>query len=187
MLQARRPQTRSPFQSTRPRGARLLGFFEIPRVYRVSIHAPTRGATEYSELALRQYAVSIHAPTRGATICRAGGVSIPFCFNPRAHAGRDPKPYELIQAQFPVSIHAPTRGATVGSLISAIVQNVSIHAPTRGATAAIYQSRDNQYRFQSTRPRGARQLLKFHIRVIILCFNPRAHAGRDYFCNSFLL
>ncbi len=77
----------------------------------VSIHAPTRGATHAFEAFFIIYGVSIHAPTRGATrICR-------FCrpeiqsFNPRAHAGRDPKA-SIKYGRYDVSIHAPTRGAT---------------------------------------------------------------------------
>ena len=33
----------------------------------VSIHAPTRGATQSTEPEIKLYFVSIHAPTRGAT------------------------------------------------------------------------------------------------------------------------
>ena len=56
----------SPFQFTRPRGAR-------PNELRLQV----------------QLTVSIHAPTRGATLrTRRPGLSCP-CFNSRAHAGRD--------------------------------------------------------------------------------------------------
>ena len=97
--------------------------------------------------------VSIHAPRVGAT----SSVMLPSreaCFNPRAHAGRDffPRP----------------RFRCVG---------VSIHAPTRGATFTGHGSPPH-YRFQSTRPRGAR-LVWFDIANGTACFNPRAHAGRD--------
>ena len=59
------------------------------RICRVSIHAPTRGAT--GEILTRQFhtIVSIHAPTRGATIGRSWR-----------------------SKRLEVSIHAPTRGAT---------------------------------------------------------------------------
>ena len=55
-----------------------------------------------------------------------------------------------------VSIHAPTRGATVTSIRSRLILTVSIHAPTRGATRV-----------------GRNK------RRIIICFNPRSHAGSD--------
>ena len=125
------------FQSTRPRGARLpLTGRGVERIV-VSIHAPTRGATDDCGGAFVVQRVSIHAPTRGATsnnLCPCSGTS--------------------------VSIHAPTRGATpmtttVGALETfqstrprgarpAFNRNgrpfipVSIHAPTRGATQTIY-------------------------------------------------
>ena len=131
----------------------------------VSIHAPTRGATQTKQTSRRtilfqsthlqevrlkraasilQYMyVSIHAPTRGAT--------------------------EVLRCLFSivtVSIHAPTRGATdVGkfrcdftvlfqsthlqevrlAILSASVTHafVSIHAPTRGATA-LWQTGDRR-------------------------------------------
>ena len=56
---------------------------------RISINAPTRGATVYSVISYTVIAISIHAPTRGATL---------------RHEKR-------VQA-FNISIHAPTRGAT---------------------------------------------------------------------------
>ena len=55
----------------------------------VSIHAPTRGATQRGTEAVHPGTVSIHAPTRGATLHRLS---------------------RHTEAQ--VSIHAPTRGAT---------------------------------------------------------------------------
>ena len=53
------------FQSTRPRGARPYEY-TLPKAIKISIHAPTRGAT------------------RGAVDGRS-----PRHFNPRAHEGRD--------------------------------------------------------------------------------------------------
>ena len=57
--------------------------------YEISIHAPTRGATEISFMMDFAFSISIHAPTRGATT----DMVIAYCD-------------KLI------SIHAPTRGAT---------------------------------------------------------------------------
>ena len=67
---------------------------EIRQKKIISIHAPTRGATD--EIIRNQFIedISIHAPTRGATD-------------------------EIIRNQFieDISIHAPTRGATSDSYI----------------------------------------------------------------------
>ena len=98
------------FQSTRPRGARHppVGMAGFPQG--VSIHAPTGGATPHPLLSQLGMQVSIHAPTGGATEAspmdmydsgfqstrprgaRPALLPLPaplFCFNPRAHGGRD--------------------------------------------------------------------------------------------------
>ena len=62
----------------------------LPPSIRVSIHAPTRGATQFNEFANSGASVSIHAPTRGATFDAP----------------------QALNHSFVVSIHAPTRGAT---------------------------------------------------------------------------
>ena len=56
------------FQSTRPRGARLVIGAHIFLSLCVSIHAPTRGATWHRRPFIHARVVSIHAPTRGATV-----------------------------------------------------------------------------------------------------------------------
>ncbi len=96
----------------------------------------------------------------------------------------------------------PTRCEERGAPEAAILRReVSIHAPTRGATCARPSKSSGQQKFQSTRPRGARRHVKhsrhhngsvsIHAptrgatkggalsRISRVCFNPRAHAGRD--------
>ena len=106
------------FQSTHPRGVRrdkptldkVARCFN-PRTHegcdplntaaftrlRVSIHAPTRGATDAYSDWVTGFDVSIHAPTRGATL-------LPV----------------IIICLTLVSIHAPTRGATGNYLKSSL-------------------------------------------------------------------
>ena len=55
------------FQSTLPRGERHDGKFEYVFL-KISIHAPTRGATKNCPPHGGCFFISIHAPTRGATI-----------------------------------------------------------------------------------------------------------------------
>ena len=55
------------FQSTHPHGVRHGDFGRAALVVKVSIHAPTRGATIRNLSNLLLFGVSIHAPTRGAT------------------------------------------------------------------------------------------------------------------------
>ena len=120
------------------------------------------------------------------------------CFNPRAHAGRDNNA-PVFNSISEVSIHAPTRGATrLGVVVGHRVQFqstrprgarqnaggdpwnvlVSIHAPTRGATPPTLATGLPTV-FQSTRPRGARPMAS-STSATSACFNPRAHAGRDF-------
>ena len=125
----------------------------------ISIHAPTRGATDniideqrdelfqstlprgerrklYQIKCQLKY-ISIHAPTRGATGKRS------------------------YKKEFQhISIHAPTRGATKYSKTTKITFEISIHAPTRGATVKIILWVSTST-FQSTLPRGERRL--FHL------------------------
>ena len=76
-----------------------------------------------------------------------------------------------------VSIHAPAKGATYGKHIKHQQHIVSIHAPAKGATMTAW-SLVTMRKFQSTRPRRARQKTAFR-HVDIPCFNPRAREGRD--------
>ena len=99
------------FQSTHPHGVRqffLLISFSIyigfnPRthmgcdavgrghrlLYRVSIHAPTWGATSFYDIDPAYFEVSIHAPTWGATTRSVMVLPTSLCFNPRTHMGCD--------------------------------------------------------------------------------------------------
>ena len=121
------------FQSTLPRGERQIN--TLYRLYTncISIHAPTRGATNYNAQVEIYREISIHAPTRGAT---SGGVTY--------------------TKNFGISIHAPTRGATTNTTLDSDNWNISIHAPTRGATIKSSEKKRLTI-FQSTLPRGERQ------------------------------
>ena len=98
------------FQFTRPRGARQLTPTCIWMT--MSFNSRAHAGRDWEDIHLdRGVIVSIHAPTRGATqwvqaFIRHG------CFNSRAHAGRDITSFNVIALPL-VSIHAPTRGATV--------------------------------------------------------------------------
>ena len=144
--------------------------------------------------------ISIHAPTRGATESTCKSSCILSYFNPRSHEGSDdgfkgdsykrdlfqstlPRGERLLRSGFcrlknTISIHAPTRGATGNPIrIQNFKQNfnprshegsdhrvvkrinvvqISIHAPTRGATGS-----------RHSHNAGAGN------------FNPRSHEGSD--------
>jgi len=101
----------SVFQSTRPRRARQGSFVLAVTGTRFQSTRPRRArpARCGSWRVLRR--VSIHAPTQGATSSSHWLSMVSTGFNPRAHAGRDPSrggPEPGVS----VSIHAPTQGAT---------------------------------------------------------------------------
>ena len=142
----------------------------------VSIHAPTRGATQGTFGYTPRYAVSIHAPTRGATACtaeicgsRAFQSTLPHgerrwprrCgfrprgFNPRSHTGSDVDVLPVLFGSQCVSIHAPTRGATClcHRVMSATVFQSTLPHGERLRTFFLEQVTDM---FQSTLPHGER-------------------------------
>ena len=55
----------------------------------ISIHAPTRGATDFRLRQKQNREISIHDPTRGATIILAVLTALVVDFNPRSHEGSD--------------------------------------------------------------------------------------------------
>ena len=165
----------TPFQSTRPRGARLTGEHVDVCEY-VSIHAPARGATVGSvpttplasfnpraragrdDEVLKKYfqtTVSIHAPARGAT-SRLLVERSARSFNPRARAGRDLSQSQS-QSQETVSIHAPARGATIASVN--LLDHFCFNPRARAGRDGHSRKSRLAAAFQSTRPRGARQTI----------------------------
>ena len=100
---------------------------------RVSIHAPTRGATGSPGIPQQSGSVSIHAPTRGATFRTSSAVFCATC----------------------VSIHAPTRGATATDSTPSSSPLFQFTRP-RGARPGRPTKSSPNTAFQFTRPRGAR-------------------------------
>ena len=129
--------------------------------------------------------ISIHAPTRGATTIWVDMRARCSNFNPRSHKGSDlaplrqntssqfqstlpqgERPYaqqgRYLYMDFNPRSHKGSDFTACGILY--MPTRISIHAPTRGATN---QNLKNQWiwRFQSTLPQGERQQFytKFHI------------------------
>ena len=115
------------------RGATQEAFRRVEQIS-VSIHAPTRGATFVAHEMPAGEDVSIHAPTRGATFllvpCGMNGRG----FNPRTHTGCD----ETNGMAFMITLmFQSTHPHGVRLTVKVVVNTfapVSIHAPTRGAT-----------------------------------------------------
>ena len=101
-----------------------------------------------------QRSVSTHAPTRGATV-----------------------PCERCLHRLIVSTHAPTRGATHSAAYVSYRMGVSTHAPTRGAT--LHPENYYYYKRVSTHAPTRGATVSRCITATPVCFNPRAHEGRD--------
>ena len=123
------------FQSTHPHGARLTLMSEHQE-YLMGFNPRTHtGCDLVLILPLSLLTVSIHAPTRGATDKSSSIKRSSTSFNPRTHTGCDIV-FFCQRCTNTVSIHAPTRGATYIILSCPVGHHVSIHAPTRGATSS---------------------------------------------------
>ena len=122
------------FQSALPRGERRLNFFIVYILFRISIRAPTRGATGIG----------------------TGTASGSPNFNPRSHEGSD-----LVQSRFLllciISIRAPTRGAT--TTIPTIPFSTAFQsALPRGERRLKDKNGKLVWEFQSALPRGERRV-----------------------------
>ena len=164
------------FQSTHPHGVRqsiMIFTASVIGFQSTHPHGVRRLRTQFSDFALP---VSIHAPTRGATNSRLYTIYKCIRFNPRTHTGCDARMRERFRRKYGfnprthtgcdctryqrpkrprVSIHAPTRGATQTYKLAPLSSDVSIHAPTRGATTSKSMPLPN-LQFQSTHPHGVR-------------------------------
>jgi len=161
------------FQPTRPRGARPCLFIGTD-IFRVSTHAPTRGATathrrhrqrqsfnprahEGRDLSTAKppYIIAFQ-PTRprGARLGKSKHSRPPKSFNPRAHEGRDltEERTDCKRDCFNPRAH---EGRDPEAPHMHLILYVSTHAPTRGATFEGLSIVGNIL-FQPTRPRGAR-------------------------------
>ena len=167
---------------------------------RISIHAPTRGATGGKDIIGGASEISIHAPTRGATDeCRAWKEKH-NAFQSTLPRGERPNCFDHCQGEMDISIHAPTRGATVFSFLLKDAEkdfNPRSHegsdmiAPYDWQLLQVFQSTlprgERQRRFlkfpseqgfQSTLPRGERQSY-IPTKKRVDDFNPRSHEGSD--------
>ena len=164
------------FQSTHPLGVRPVNDGRIVFDSRVSLHAPTRGATYYIFLFMLVRNVSIHAPTRGATSEKQTEIqfgmfqsthplgvrletmlelSSSLSFNPRTHSGCDIKAIRPMSVS-DVSIHAPTRGATNRLDVNNQIWNSFNPRTHSGCDVFLIINRCRNVKFQSTHPLGVR-------------------------------
>ena len=145
------------FQSTHPRGVRLMDNPRYARVFDVSIHAPAWGATKPSVHEPEKEHVSIHAPAWGATKASHSFQIRRFGFNPRTRVGCDILLLRILLAE--AGFNPRTRVGCDAMRTNRYRRffEVSIHAPAWGATSPKRQHHHREGKFQSTHPRGVRR------------------------------
>jgi len=147
------------FQSTRPRGARLGILSYGANQYQFQSTRP-RGARQKNTLiSTLLLLVSIHAPAWGATAQRSTTSQIGLCFNPRARVGRDP-----VLQWFADVWGSFNPRARVGRDCGVISTKSSMSRFNPRARVGRDAQKVVKYgyisEFQSTRPRGARQIVE---------------------------
>ena len=131
--------------------------------FSISIHAPTKGATDEQIATLQKQKISIHAPTKGATLQRRTTPGEDWISNPRSHEGS----YVLVFCH------------VVRQLC------ISIHAPTKGATKAVWDVFIYKKNFNPRSHEGSDRFCGIE-NLCVTDFNPRSHEGSDFraFANS---
>ena len=120
---------------------------------RISIHAPTWGATGASILTSSFFVFQSTHPRGVRPITKVGKRRVSN-FNPRTHVGCDSAVGFRSCASY-ISIHAPTWGATVTRFKKDSTSEFQSTHP-RGVRLVFYCSMLAQMAFQSTHPRGVR-------------------------------
>ena len=113
---------------------------------RISIHAPTRGATGCYFFVLKFPKISIHAPTRGATLPIIRDILFSAYFNPRSYKRSDSPSLFALSTIFHFNPRSYKR-SDLYIIINIICCVISIHAPTRGATKTNTHHHQTQHYF----------------------------------------
>ena len=101
------------FQSTHPRGVRRVSLTGLLSRYAIFQSTHPRGVRHaVTSVISGNRSISIHAPTRGATNEYKNNKNKTNNFNPRTHEGCDVNDLTDRVTSVQISIHAPTRGAT---------------------------------------------------------------------------
>ena len=145
-----------PVTSFNPRTHEGCDFFEIllRKRLKVSIHAPTKDATNNGHEVGLDCTVSIHAPTKDATQKDYIYMMELNRFNPRTHEGCDP--INVQPGNWNACFNPRTHEGCDGDItVTFQDRKVSIHAPTKDATLFLIL-RLTVVVFQSTHPRRMR-------------------------------
>ena len=101
----------SVFQSTLPRRERHFLILDTVKVSLFQSTLPRRERQKHFDRLRREFKISIHAPAKGATFAFVKNHGREENFNPRSREGSD-KPLLATYTVLMISIHAPAKGAT---------------------------------------------------------------------------
>ena len=187
------------FQSTHPRGVRPNNLCSKAKSRCVSIHAPTRGATQVRFCFLKR-TVGFNPRThegcdsdklaatkaelqfqsthpRGVRLSKSSLRADELKFQSTHPRGVRPLSASAAACLAVVSIHAPTRGATCSMIILSVLLMFQSTHP-RGVRQHKLGEELQCSRFQSTHPRGVRRSTAKSNNAQS-SFNPRTHEGCD--------
>ena len=129
----------SPFQSTPPRGGRLILIGILISRVQFQSTPPARGATCAVCCLSFAFAISIHAPREGGDVrelLNAVGALAISIHAPR-EGGDGMYMYEIVGVQ-DISIHAPREGGDeLGRVVDKLTREFQSTPPARGATASL--------------------------------------------------
>ena len=185
------------FQSTLPREERRQGWKSDRKHRKISIHAPTRGATMVVtfKLTTSEFQSTLPREERRLVVTERSGYND---FNPRSHERSDRRPGQTARINN-ISIHAPTRGATNGYGVTTAINQFQSTLP-REERRRPGKVQAHPLRFQSTLPREERPFRAFVLlinqsfqstlpreerlyiapsRYSTADFNPRSHERSD--------
>ena len=170
------------FQSTHPRGVRhsISSSHNIETEFQ-STHP--RGVRQGVTSVFANGKVSIHAPTRGATVISMRCDGSRSCFNPRTHEGCDC--FFVYVGRCYKSFNPRTHeGCDLQVLLLFLVLLLFQSTHPRGVRHEQTRGQRLSNEFQSTHPRGVRRIDLSPI-LDSKSFNPRTHEGCD--CSPILL
>ena len=143
------------FQFTLPCGERPELPYGLYPLFRISIHAPVRGATNCIDFHLLHPTISIHAPVRGATFFFLRKTTFRDYFNSRSRAGSDCRINHFIHSQINFNSRSRAGSDSPYKVTEILDKIISIHAPVRGATILIQFFNLCRYYFNSRSRAGS--------------------------------
>ena len=148
--------TVAQFQSTFPRGERLLISAVILLILRISIHVPAWGTTVFCKVTWAHFIISIHVPAWGTTPS-VGSSPFSMIFQSTFPRGERHIQVSDLRNNVVISIHVPAWGTTVSTVCkSGLKRNFNPRSRVGNDRTGLFYY-DSTGKFQSTFPRGERQ------------------------------